>query len=146
MLPLSITLPCVMFKDSNSLPQSTSRFHARHCIFMTPYHHGKEGISTDNTVLTWYLITQTKNCFYLSKNLKCSFVRKKISGPKPKTINSRDSLVVTHPTTGLPAQWLSTAERTGSPVFIVLWSIARGFGGWVVYITLCRCEERKNTG
>ena len=41
-----------------------------------------------------------------------------------KTINSRYSLVVTHPTTNLPAHGLSTAERTGSPVFHVLWSIA----------------------
>jgi hypothetical protein len=41
-----------------------------------------------------------------------------------KTINSRYSLVVTHPTTNRPAHGLSTAERTGSPVFHVLWSIA----------------------
>ncbi|RAL15172.1 hypothetical protein BO97DRAFT_411929 [Aspergillus homomorphus CBS 101889] len=34
----------------------------------------------------------------------------------------RDSLVVTHPTTNLPACGLSTAERTGSPVFHTLWS------------------------
>jgi hypothetical protein len=32
--------------------------------------------------------------------------------------------VVTHPTTNLPAHGLSTAERTGSPVVHVLWSIA----------------------
>ena len=32
--------------------------------------------------------------------------------------------MVTHPTTNLPAHGLSTAERTGSPVFHVLWSIA----------------------
>jgi hypothetical protein len=44
---------------------------------------------------------------------------------KAKTINIRDSLVVTHPTTSLTAQCFSTAERTGSPIFIVLWSIAR---------------------
>jgi hypothetical protein len=44
---------------------------------------------------------------------------------KAKTINSRYSLVVTHPTTNLPAHGLSTAERTGSPVFHVLWSIAK---------------------
>ena len=44
---------------------------------------------------------------------------------KSKTINSRYSLVVTHPTTNLPAHGLSTAERTGSPVFHVLWSIAK---------------------
>jgi hypothetical protein len=47
---------------------------------------------------------------------------------KSKTINSRYSLVVTHPTTNLPAHGLSTAERTGSPVFHVLWSIAKGIG------------------
>jgi hypothetical protein len=33
--------------------------------------------------------------------------------------------VVTHPTTNLPARGLSTAERTGSPGFHVLWSIAK---------------------
>jgi hypothetical protein len=37
---------------------------------------------------------------------------------KSKTINSADSLVVTHPTTNVPAQGLSTAERTGSPVLL----------------------------
>ena len=52
---------------------------------------------------------------------------------KSKTINSRDSLVVTHPTTSLPAYGLSTAERTGSPVFHTLWSIAKGVGGHMIY-------------
>ncbi|KAJ5794332.1 hypothetical protein N7457_000931 [Penicillium paradoxum] len=37
-------------------------------------------------------------------------------------IQSEDSLVVTHPTTNSPACGLSTAERTGSPVFHTLWS------------------------
>ncbi|KAJ9483958.1 hypothetical protein VN97_g9437 [Penicillium thymicola] len=41
---------------------------------------------------------------------------------KRKTYNSEDSLVVTHPTTNSPACGLSTAERTGSPVFHTLWS------------------------
>ncbi|KAJ5494471.1 hypothetical protein N7463_010558 [Penicillium fimorum] len=41
---------------------------------------------------------------------------------KSKTYNSEDSLVVTHPTTNSPACGLSTAERTGSPVFHTLWS------------------------
>jgi hypothetical protein len=41
-----------------------------------------------------------------------------------KTFNSRYSLVVTHPTTNLPAHGLSMTERTGSPVFHVLWSNA----------------------
>jgi hypothetical protein len=44
---------------------------------------------------------------------------------KTKTINITDSLVVTHPTTNVTAHCLSTAERTGSPVFSVLWSIAK---------------------
>jgi hypothetical protein len=54
-------------------------------------------------------------------------------GKKSKTINSRYSLVVTHPTTNLPAHGLSTAERTGSPVFHVLWSIAevKGFDAYI---------------
>jgi hypothetical protein len=51
-----------------------------------------------------------------------------------KTINSRDSLVVTHPTTDLPAHDLRTAERTGSPVFHALWSIAKSNNEGVVNI------------
>ncbi|KAJ5801475.1 uncharacterized protein N7518_003543, partial [Penicillium psychrosexuale] len=43
-----------------------------------------------------------------------------------KTYNSEDSLVVTHPTTNSPACGLSTAERTGSPVFHTLWSYVFG--------------------
>jgi hypothetical protein len=49
---------------------------------------------------------------------------------KCKTINSRYSLVVTHPTTNLPAHGLSTTERTGSPVVHVLWSIAMCTGSY----------------
>ena len=52
---------------------------------------------------------------------------------KAKTINIRDSLVVTHPTTSLTAQCFSTAERTGSPIFIVLWSIAKADGQGLHY-------------
>ncbi|OAL43946.1 hypothetical protein IQ07DRAFT_260583 [Pyrenochaeta sp. DS3sAY3a] len=39
-----------------------------------------------------------------------------------KTYNSTDSLMVTHLTTSVPVHCLSKAERTGSPVFSVLWS------------------------
>ena len=53
-------------------------------------------------------------------NTSISF--RKIIKKKRKTYNSRDSLVVTHPTTNRPACGLSTAERTGSPVFHTLWS------------------------
>ena len=41
------------------------------------------------------------------------------------TIHSEDSLLVTDATTNSPALGLSTAERTGSPVFRVLWWIAK---------------------
>jgi hypothetical protein len=39
-----------------------------------------------------------------------------------KTYNSGYSLVVTHLTTNPPVHCLSTAERTGSSIFSVLWS------------------------
>ncbi|KAJ5520702.1 hypothetical protein N7463_001155 [Penicillium fimorum] len=51
-----------------------------------------------------------------------SFNNPKLTAKKQKTYNSEDSLVVTHPTTNSPACGLSTAERTGSPVFHTLWS------------------------
>jgi hypothetical protein len=50
----------------------------------------------------------------------------KVEVKRTKTINSWDSLVVTHPTTNQPAHSLSTTERTGRSVLYVLWSIARG--------------------
>ena len=48
-----------------------------------------------------------------------------LKNPK-KAINNRDSQVVTHLSTSRSAYGLSTAERTGSPVFHILWSIAKG--------------------
>ncbi|KAJ5193186.1 hypothetical protein N7449_009328 [Penicillium cf. viridicatum] len=39
-----------------------------------------------------------------------------------RLVTLEDSLVVTHPTTNSPACGLSTAERTGSPIFHTLWS------------------------
>ena len=41
---------------------------------------------------------------------------------RSKTYNTRDSLVVTHPTTSLAVAGLSRGERTGSRVFQCLWS------------------------
>ena len=40
---------------------------------------------------------------------------------KEKTYSTRDSLVVTHPTTSLAIRGLSMGERTGSRVFHYLW-------------------------
>ncbi|KAJ5520915.1 hypothetical protein N7463_001368 [Penicillium fimorum] len=47
---------------------------------------------------------------------------KPLFGWHPYKGSYEDSLVVTHPTTNSPACGLSTAERTGSPVFHTLWS------------------------
>ncbi|KAF2788045.1 hypothetical protein K505DRAFT_395440 [Melanomma pulvis-pyrius CBS 109.77] len=41
---------------------------------------------------------------------------------KSKTYNSRDSPMVTHLTTSPPVSCLCKAERTGSPIFMILWS------------------------
>jgi hypothetical protein len=67
-------------------------------------------------------MTLAKSCIVMQR-----YITSVVDGSckKCKTINSRYSLVVTHPTTNLPAHGLSTAERTGSPVFHVLWSIAK---------------------
>ncbi|AEO65209.1 uncharacterized protein THITE_2018296, partial [Thermothielavioides terrestris NRRL 8126] len=46
---------------------------------------------------------------------------------KPKkTYNTRDSLVVTDPTTNLAVSSLSRGERTGSRVFYCVWSYVAG--------------------
>ncbi|KAI1011615.1 hypothetical protein LB504_002762 [Fusarium proliferatum] len=41
---------------------------------------------------------------------------------KSKTYNSRDSLVVTDPTTNPPVSGLTMGEQTGSRIFHYLWS------------------------
>ncbi|KKA20288.1 hypothetical protein T310_5687 [Rasamsonia emersonii CBS 393.64] len=51
---------------------------------------------------------------------------------KKKTCSTWDSLVVTHPTTNQAACGLSTAERTGSPVFHTLWPHVLDVSGQVV--------------
>ena len=52
-----------------------------------------------------------------------------------KTYNTRDSLVVTHPTTSLAVAGLSRGERTGSRVFQCLWSyVIEGVLGVVYYL------------
>jgi hypothetical protein len=56
---------------------------------------------------------------------------------KEKTINSQYSLMVTHPTTNWPAHGLSVAERTGSTVFHVLWSIAKNLVKSYPFIIWC---------
>ena len=56
---------------------------------------------------------------------------------RSKTYNSGDSLVVTHLTTNPPVHCLSTAERTGSSVFSVLWSYVEV----VVVLSYCISEH-----
>ena len=48
-----------------------------------------------------------------------------VTAKTAKTIDIRDSLVVTHPTTSRTASFLSTAERTGSAILRTLWPIAK---------------------
>jgi hypothetical protein len=60
---------------------------------------------------------------------------------KTKTYNSKDSLVVTHLTTNLPACGLSTAERTGSPVLHTLWSYVLGLALKGIITSLSSLQE-----
>jgi hypothetical protein len=53
-----------------------------------------------------------------------------------KTYNSGYSLVVTHLTTNPPVHCLSTAERTGSSIFSVLWSYVNEMAEHMRYIRL----------
>ena len=49
-----------------------------------------------------------------------------------KTYNTRDSLVVSDPTTSLAVAGLSMGERTGSRIFQCLWSYVEDKGGRLV--------------
>ena len=51
-----------------------------------------------------------------------------------KTYNSRDSLMVTHLTTNPPVSCLNRAERTGSLVFMILWSYVQEVLMATIYI------------
>ena len=72
-----------------------------------------------------------------------------ISKKKTKTYNTRDSLVVTHPTTSLAVAGLSRGERTGSRVFQCLWSYVLLWWGRIDYIpdqiVLSLCEQREKS-
>jgi hypothetical protein len=57
---------------------------------------------------------------------------------KTKTYNSGYSLVVTHLTTNPPVHCLSTAERTGSSIFSVLWSYVEEVVTCLHYIAIDR--------
>ena len=53
---------------------------------------------------------------------------------KKKTYNTRDSLVVTDPTTSLALTGLSMGERTGSRVFQWVWSYVIVYMGLEAYM------------
>jgi hypothetical protein len=53
-----------------------------------------------------------------------------------KTYNTRDSPVVTHPSTNLAITGLSMGERTGSRVFLCLWSYVSVFGPGAIILWL----------
>ncbi|EGO55938.1 hypothetical protein NEUTE1DRAFT_47219, partial [Neurospora tetrasperma FGSC 2508] len=56
---------------------------------------------------------------------------------KRETYNTRDSLVVTDPTTSLALTGLSMGERTGSRVFQWVWSYVLGRGPGLAYSPSC---------
>ena len=62
-------------------------------------------------------MTITRHYRVMSIAIKVSQQKKS----KNKTYSTRDSLVVTHPTTSLAIRGLSMGERTGSRVFHYLW-------------------------
>ncbi|KAF2704339.1 hypothetical protein K504DRAFT_519000, partial [Pleomassaria siparia CBS 279.74] len=62
---------------------------------------------------------------------------------KTKTYNSRDSPMVTHLTTSPPVRCLCKAERTGSPVFIVLWSYVKDKHLFRIHIDYARNRSSK---
>jgi hypothetical protein len=61
-----------------------------------------------------------------------------------KTYNTRDSPVVTHPSTNLAITGLSMGERTGSRVFLCLWSyvICFSLDGIIMGVLSIGVEER----
>jgi hypothetical protein len=60
-----------------------------------------------------------------NKTVLTAFLGSEDDKNKVKTYNSGDSLVVTHLTTNPPVSCLSTAERTGSAEFRILWSYVK---------------------
>ena len=62
---------------------------------------------------------------------------------KKKTYNSRCSLVVTDPTTDLPLISLSMGERTGSRIFLWLWSYVLDAGRKSTYDPGCQSKVRR---
>ena len=70
----------------------------------------------------------------ISRDPPLKIVEKRITKVKNKTYNSRDSLVVTHPTTSLPIWGLCMAERTGCPILLSLWSYVTESHPFLSYI------------
>ena len=79
---------------------------------------------------------RTQKIPFSSRQVMVIPFRDKLRKNKKKTCNSWDSLVVTHPTTNQPACGLSTAERTGSPVFHTLWSHVLDFPKNLIQMSL----------
>ncbi|KAJ5520711.1 hypothetical protein N7463_001164 [Penicillium fimorum] len=95
-------------------PQDSSRIY-----------HTRLIMQVEAFVSTLVLGTPNKGIEGLLKDLQDNRELDKERGafaPQPNRRTYEDSLVVTHPTTKSPACGLSTAERTGSPVFHTLWS------------------------
>ncbi|KAF2726033.1 hypothetical protein K431DRAFT_56819 [Polychaeton citri CBS 116435] len=63
---------------------------------------------------------------HLPSKRTCTYLQTRkdhtLDSKKTKTFNRRDSHLVTHDTTNHPLHCLSKPERTGRPVFNVVWS------------------------
>jgi hypothetical protein len=72
------------------------------------------------------------NCAAVKKISSC--IHRHMEAKTTKTYNSGYSPVVTHLTTNPPVHCLSTAERTGSSIFSVLWSYVKDVGECLKYV------------
>ena len=98
----------------------------------------KRGLLSREDAVEDMLVCGSTRSLQRVEELKSNIVPSGRGGKIAKTYNRRDSLVVTHPTTNLPACGLSTAERTGSPVLHTLWSyvLVSYFKGLISWLTV----------
>jgi hypothetical protein len=84
------------------------------------------------------ILSLFRSSAYTQKHRRRDVEEQKIKSPgSPKTLktyNSRDSLMVTHLTTNPPVSCLNRAERTGSLVFMILWSYVAKETEYAIYI------------
>ena len=105
-MPWASNFVCLL-ETHNKMPTSVWK----DCLF--PLTH-------NSYVISWSVSRLTSSSPNISEKPSWS----KNRNGSQKTYNSGYSLVVTDPTTNPPISSLSTAERTGCPIFLNLWSYA----------------------